>query len=348
MRLAGILNTALAPPSTCPRSSSTKIRRTPQIRTSDVAYEDLYDFYGYPLTVRSNTQQSLDHIRSLYRRFLVRQGIAEETPSGGRDADNLIEVQDHLEDSGEITVSFCRCSTHLSHVRDGHYACESISDKMHKKFVYPSLFSFYQGVMISAIGYNIQKSHVFIHAGAVSWNGQGLIFPSLPNRGKSTLSVYLSRRGFKFLSDEIACFDLVRGRLEAHPRSVRLRNSSHALLNLKLDGNVVEDRATGKCIVDIEDLVGVGGVVGEACPLHMIFFLEGFSEKPLLRPMEKFVAARQLLSYCFNPMEDGALSFAWIAPMVREARCYGLTMGSLEETADMLMKECGKGSADGA
>lgn len=315
-----------------------------------MAYEDLYNFYGYPLTIRSNTLRSLDHIRFLYRRFLVRREPVDDPPAvfESHDAENLLEIRDHLEDSGGITASYGRCTNHLSACEDGSYVCSSSWDQHHKTINYPSLFSFYQGIMISAIGNQIQKSHVFIHAGAVSWKGRGIIFPSRPNSGKSTLSVYLSRLGFKFLSDEIACYNLVREILEAHPRSVRLRESSHALLGLRLKGaDIVEDRATGKCIVDIEDLVDAGGVLGEPCPLHFIFFLNGFAEKPRLRPMEKFMGLRQLLGFCFNPKDDGAVSFAWIAPMVREARCYELTLGPLDETARVLMDACDREYSDG-
>lgn len=41
-----------------------------------------------------------------------------------------------------------------------------------------------------------------LHAGAVSWQGQGLIFPGRAGAGKSTLVLHLVDPGFKFISDD--------------------------------------------------------------------------------------------------------------------------------------------------
>lgn len=313
-----------------------------------MTYENLFNFYGYPLKVRSNTQEPLDHISFLYRRFLVSRDPEKENPIAfpKQDGKLQIEIQDHLKDANRMTVSYGQWSNQISITDDGyHVICRDSQNGYYKTVVFPSLFSFFQSVMISAIGSQIQKSHIFIHASAVSWKRQGVIFPAQPNSGKSTLSVYLLRQGFKFLSDEIACYNLVRQRLEAHPRSVRIRESSDTLLDLNLgSSNFIEDKATGKWIMDIEDIIP--DCMGDPCPLNFIFFLNGFAEKPRLKPIEQFTGLRKLLTSCFNPKEDGAYSFTWIAPMLRESKCFELTMGPLDETAEVLIKTCEKGRTD--
>ena len=313
-----------------------------------MAYEDQYNFYGYHLRVKSNTPQPLDHIGILYRRFLLRRNPEENnlTSFHSQNGKMKIEIQDHLKDSNKMIVSYGQWSNQLTITDDGYdVICRGPHERYYKTINFPSLFSFYQAIMISAVGYQIQKSHIFIHASSVSWKGKGVIFPAQPNSGKSTLGVYLLRLGFKFLSDEIACYNHVRQRLEAYPRSIRLRESSNSLLGLKLEGShVAEDRATAKWIMDIEDIIP--DCIGDPCPLNFIFFLNGFAEKPLLKPIEQFMGLRRLLPFCFNPKEDGAHSFAWIAPMLSEAKCFELTMGPLDETSTLIIETCEKGCTD--
>ena len=55
------------------------------------------------------------------------------------------------------------------------------------------------------------RSHLLIHAGVVSRDGQGIILVADARHGKTTLVLELVRRGFQFLSDEMAdlvCNDL--------------------------------------------------------------------------------------------------------------------------------------------
>lgn len=310
-------------------------------------FEDQFNFHGYLLKVKSNTSQPLDHIRYLYRRFHVDRTQENAVISRNRNGAPLIQIQDRLHESNSMTVSYGQWSNQLSITDDGcRVTCHDAIKGCPKVLHYPGLTSFYQGMMISAVGNQIRESHIIIHAGTVSWKGQGIVFPAQPNSGKSTLSVYLSQQGFNFLSDEIACFNLLSKRLEAHPRAVRLRDSSNDLLGFETKGLAIfEDKATGKWIADVEDLVG--SCIGDPCPLRYVFFLNGFAERPVLKPLAKFMGLKQLLACCFNPMESGASTFAWIAPMLQEARCYELTVGPLDETAEAILNICEKGTDNG-
>jgi hypothetical protein len=58
------------------------------------------------------------------------------------------------------------------------------------------------------------RRKVFVHAGAVSWKGKGIILPAKSFHGKSTLTAELVRLGAKYLSDEYAVLD-EKGRV--HP-----------------------------------------------------------------------------------------------------------------------------------
>jgi hypothetical protein len=58
------------------------------------------------------------------------------------------------------------------------------------------------------------RQRVFVHAGAVAWQGRAIVLPGRSFAGKSTLVAALLRKGAEYLSDEFAVFD---GRGYVHP-----------------------------------------------------------------------------------------------------------------------------------
>jgi len=75
----------------------------------------------------------------------------------------------------------------------------------------PSLLEGYAYESILSAIVTRVRSHLLIHAGVVSCNGQGVILVADARHGKTTLVLELIRRGFQFLSDEMAdlvCNDL--------------------------------------------------------------------------------------------------------------------------------------------
>ena len=78
---------------------------------------------------------------------------------------------------------------------------------------------------------------VFVHAGAVSWRGQGLVIPGHTMSGKSTLVAALVKAGARYYSDEYAVLDS-RGYLHPYARPLALRATSgirqtrHAVVTL--------------------------------------------------------------------------------------------------------------------
>lgn len=67
------------------------------------------------------------------------------------------------------------------------------------------------------------QSHFLIHAGVVADQDQGIIIAGDTGHGKTTLILELVRRGFKFLSDEMAALGRMDRRVYPFPRSLRIR-----------------------------------------------------------------------------------------------------------------------------
>ncbi len=64
---------------------------------------------------------------------------------------------------------------------------------------------------------------VFMHSGAVVWNGKAIIFPADSFSGKSTLVAEFVKRGAIYYSDEYAILDKL-GQLHSFPRLISLRD----------------------------------------------------------------------------------------------------------------------------
>lgn len=97
------------------------------------------------------------------------------------------------------------------------------------------------------------RSHFLIHAGVVSLNGQGLVLTGKGGHGKTTLVLELIRRGFRFLSDEMAALGRQDNHVHPFPRSLRIRPGTLELT----DFATAAERATkwlDKIIIDIEKI----------------------------------------------------------------------------------------------
>ena len=77
---------------------------------------------------------------------------------------------------------------------------------------------------------------VFIHAGAVSWRGWGIIIPARSFKGKSSLTAALVRLGAMYYSDEYAVID-TNGYLRPFPKDLSLRGikNDHVQVDHKVE-----------------------------------------------------------------------------------------------------------------
>ena len=68
------------------------------------------------------------------------------------------------------------------------------------------------------------RRRVFVHAGAVGWNGKAIIIPGRSYSGKTTLVRELVRAGATYYSDEYAVLDM-QGRLHPYPQPLAIRKA---------------------------------------------------------------------------------------------------------------------------
>jgi len=69
------------------------------------------------------------------------------------------------------------------------------------------------------------EQQVFVHAGAVEYQGKALLLPGRSFAGKTTLVAALLRAGANYLSDEFAVLDR-HGRVHGYPRRLAMRDEN--------------------------------------------------------------------------------------------------------------------------
>lgn len=66
------------------------------------------------------------------------------------------------------------------------------------------------------------REFIFVHSGAVVWNGRAVLLPGESYSGKTTLTAELVKRGAEYLSDEFAVIDNL-GRACPFPKTLSMR-----------------------------------------------------------------------------------------------------------------------------
>ena len=72
------------------------------------------------------------------------------------------------------------------------------------------------------------RRRIFVHAGAVGWEGKAILVPGRTLSGKTSLVAALLRAGATYYSDEYAVLD-ERGRVHPYPRPLSVREKAGAL-----------------------------------------------------------------------------------------------------------------------
>ena len=110
--------------------------------------------------------------------------------------------------------------------RNGEYVA---GGRSRKKFL-----KFFDSMVRVAVGeYAVDR--VFLHAGAVEWQGRAIVMPADSFQGKSTLVTELVRHGATYLSDDFAILD-ENGLVYPFARNISLRTERYKPFELPVRG----------------------------------------------------------------------------------------------------------------
>jgi hypothetical protein len=161
---------------------------------------------------------------------------------------------------------------------------------------------------------------IFVHAGAVSWDGKALLVPGESFSGKTTLVAAMVEAGATYYSDEFAVLDRA-GRVHAYPRRLSLRTSDGQ------PGAHVHARQLG------------GMEAHQSAEVGVVVFTEyrpGAAWRP--KPMPPAQAVVQLLPSTLASRERPVDSVQMLARAVSGARVVEGERGEAGPTAAALMQ----------
>lgn len=161
---------------------------------------------------------------------------------------------------------------------------------------------------------------VFVHSGAVAYNGQGIVIPGESFSGKSTLVTALVRAGAEYYSDEYAVFT-PEGWLIPYAKDVSLRLTSG------------EARQTSHTVSEI------GGTTGFAPVKVGLLVLTEYRSSASWEPVELSVAEGvvEMLGHAEPVQDRPAETLSAIKLALEQARVLKSRRGDASETAAALL-----------
>jgi hypothetical protein len=184
----------------------------------------------------------------------------------------------------------------------------------------------------------LEKEHLLLHAGALSFQGRGLIFPAAKGAGKSTLVAGLLSYGFMYCSDEPAAINFCTEKLIALPRIIHIKDTS------PLKKSVTEGAISMATYDDDKSdyparyaLVGQDQI--ERRPLELagiLFPCYKPGGQAGLTPLRGSQTAIHLASQALNLSEHFEIGFDLIAKIAAEKPAYRLEFSSLDEAAELI------------
>jgi hypothetical protein len=178
------------------------------------------------------------------------------------------------------------------------------------------------------------RSLCCVHAAITAYRERALALIGPSGAGKSTLSRALQTAGADYYGDDGAYFSVPDYRLYPLPRDLCLRPGGLKALGAQSDEGTWYELKQGdpKYLLRTE-------TAGHPCPSAPVtlIFLDGFTERPELRPMAGGEAARRL----FSQMAYGASTLTERLKLAGDLAdrypCYRLAVGVPRETAELLL-----------
>lgn len=167
-----------------------------------------------------------------------------------------------------------------------------------------------------------------IHAGAVAFGGQAILFPGASGSGKTTLTLGCLLNGAHLLSDEIALIDPQSSGARPFPRVLCVKQTGLDLLSsYALPEQAIRWIGTTACITP-----NAFSCITSPIPVNTIAFP---SYRPdavtALKPISRAQALTRLLSQTMNRHRHAQTCLAILGRLVENADCYDLPMNNCAE-----------------
>jgi HprK-related kinase A len=183
-------------------------------------------------------------------------------------------------------------------------------------------------------------NYLQLHAASMARDGNGVVLAGGSGVGKSTLAAALLARGWAYFCDEFALVDATTLMLHPYPKALCIKAGAFDVIE-RLGLRLARGRHYIKALKGKVGYVSPADVgtdnIAEPCRVRYVIFPSySGAEAPRLYPVSKGRAAFALLKSALNRDVFGERAVSLVGRLVRDARCFGLESGPIEETCDRL------------
>ena len=184
-----------------------------------------------------------------------------------------------------------------------------------------------------------QNTFFQLHAGVMSLQNRAVVFTGKSGTGKSTLAAALLARGWSYLCDEFALIEPKSLLVYPFPKALSIKRDGRdhiERLNLPLVSGEWSDGKRTRPFSYVTPMEA-DGVVGGPCPIGSVLFLSRRTNMSLRWSRLSEPEAAMTLYRCGLNTEDlGRQAFETAVALARQAQCFELNLGSLEESCDVV------------
>jgi hypothetical protein len=198
--------------------------------------------------------------------------------------------------------------------------------------------------LLGNVGYALahkSQGGLLFHAGALAWDGKGLLLPGSIGAGKTTLTMWLALHGLgglTYLSDEMAFFPAGSPAMQTYTRPLNLKSGARAALKNRFDFEGQAGRLLSTPHGDLipPELLSFAGPRAETRLSLVIFPRYAAGRELELRPLSRAQAGLALMECLVNARNLPDHGFSEIARLARVAPAYRLRYGHFEQIGDRI------------
>jgi hypothetical protein len=170
---------------------------------------------------------------------------------------------------------------------------------------------------------------VWLHAGAAAFADGAVVLPGEWARGKSSLVMELSRRGWSFLSDDIAPLDVSAGTVVPFPTTPQIRFNVDKRLRREELGGFAKQASP----------LEPESVAKTPAPLSMIVFPHYATDaESRLAPVPPAEAVGKLIENCISFVQNEDAVIRRLCAIAEALPIYSLRFGDVRSAADLLIQ----------
>ena len=274
---------------------------------------DYYRIAGVTIRIKSNSEQAMQRIRGVFPRYLSVSPCPHP----------ITYLVESSNDKGKGTL------------QDASYALRDGSGKLYCETAGAvHLIPCLERLILFRVLEELK--HLFqIHAGAVERDGKALLLPAPAGSGKTLLVLGLVKKGFKFLSDDVALVHLDRAFLQPLPMSPVVKGYAFSLLralDLSVGADIYRNPLNGEKLYYFNLTEISPNPVGVPSPVRFVFFPHHDpAVKSSLRPISRAEAAARIIKNSLNFDVSANCFIDLVTRLVSKAECFDLWFKQIDE-----------------